>query len=383
MHDLTDEQYEIRREIIARASRGEITPTKAETEAALRGVGPLKFMPDTENHDPMRKLTWTVGMTLAWIISKSVDDVRELDNDYRRECVVWRGFLFNADSSKQKTGYELVQERLMTANMLSTYFGEAYEPAIDELWRAAHDGRVTATAERVSDGKLFRLDKDEWAVLQLIDDDGREALARKVGNSLMLVPIYVNPRFRPSEITEHWRAITPEEGKAVSDAVLADLASADEAERSAEARAGRRIDALQDALADSAKENDRLAALVGPSVGAGTASVPPIQTDKQLQPLAIAPVAEAPEALVSDRTGAQGRPSSAHLLQKEFERRDSAEERISVNDTLEAKALLAWFATAYPKMRALTEKTVTNKIPGWKKLLDAKNRGRADLKARK
>jgi hypothetical protein len=70
---------------------------------------------------------------------------------------------------------------------------------------------------------------------------------------------------------------------------------------------------------------------------------------------------ESPSRGPSDRTGAQGRPTSRHLVEGEFQRR---RETGAVLETLrgEAQALSNWLKTAYPDLAQMTCKTVENCI---------------------
>src|SRR5712671_2694660 len=76
---LTDEEFILKNDLLARLSEGEITTDAAEAEAANLGIGPLEYAPDPALHDPMEKPHWSFPMTLAWIIWRNGDDVREWD----------------------------------------------------------------------------------------------------------------------------------------------------------------------------------------------------------------------------------------------------------------------------------------------------------------
>jgi hypothetical protein len=66
-------------------------------------------------------------------------------------------------------------------------------------------------------------------------------------------------------------------------------------------------------------------------------------------------------ALVSDRTGAQGRPSSRHLVEEEFQRRNSNNETLPTLNA-EAEALSGWLVLKHPGLAPMAPKTVANCI---------------------
>jgi hypothetical protein len=74
----------------------------------------------------------------------------------------------------------------------------------------------------------------------------------------------------------------------------------------------------------------------------------------------------------SDRTGGQGRPTSRHLVEMEFQRRAMARE---VADTLKAEAqvLSAWLTRTHVRLAQMTPKTVENCIRKPYKLAKATN----------
>jgi len=66
-------------------------------------------------------------------------------------------------------------------------------------------------------------------------------------------------------------------------------------------------------------------------------------------------------AAPSDRTGAPGRPTSRHLVHREFERRISANE-VLPTVAAEAGFLADWLKTNHPTMAPMTEKSIQNAI---------------------
>jgi hypothetical protein len=102
-----DDELTIRNEILDHAMRGLLNPDDAEKEAAARGVGPFKKIPEPSQHDPMHatKSRWTFAQAFAWIAWRSIDQVGEWDSDYLAECLDF--WPFDCDREKEITGWEL------------------------------------------------------------------------------------------------------------------------------------------------------------------------------------------------------------------------------------------------------------------------------------
>ena len=63
----------------------------------------------------------------------------------------------------------------------------------------------------------------------------------------------------------------------------------------------------------------------------------------------------------SDRTGAPGRPNSAHLVEAEFKRRAAAGD-IETTLSEQAKALSEWLGKAHPTLAQMVSGTIENRI---------------------
>ena len=72
----TSRQTSLRDELLKRAKLGEISPKKAEQEAALSECGPLAIDPYSLELDPLREPTWTLLMALVWIVTRDPAAVR-------------------------------------------------------------------------------------------------------------------------------------------------------------------------------------------------------------------------------------------------------------------------------------------------------------------
>lgn len=86
---------------------------------------------------------------------------------------------------------------------------------------------------------------------------------------------------------------------------------------------------------------------------------------------------QSPDA-VNYRTGAPGRPSSAHLVKQEFQRRADAGE-LCDSLTQEAEYLSRWLVATFPNAPPMTQKTISNKFRA--EYHEAQNRARNEMKA--
>lgn len=68
---------------------GRKTPAEAEAEAVRLGLGPFARRPDPADFDPVNEAWWSLPMTIAWILWRSRDQVREYWDEYRIECIDW------------------------------------------------------------------------------------------------------------------------------------------------------------------------------------------------------------------------------------------------------------------------------------------------------
>ena len=75
--------------LIDKVQRGELTPQKAEAEAARVGLEPFEVGPNPADFDPMGEASWSLPMALAWIMWRSRDPVREMWDLYREKFRFW------------------------------------------------------------------------------------------------------------------------------------------------------------------------------------------------------------------------------------------------------------------------------------------------------
>ena len=163
-------------------------PPTSKEEAVERRV-----RPPPEKYDPDKRSHWSITMTLAWIIWGEIDAVRNEWDDYRNECADW---VFENDPiaraqigqiGPQKgswhlhqwppSGWNRLYLRAISKNILEPRQQAILPPqvAIDELWLAAGEGRIKATALECKNAKAFDGDRIEipahhWPHLKRTDD---------------------------------------------------------------------------------------------------------------------------------------------------------------------------------------------------------------------
>ena len=75
-------------EILLRVRRGSMSPEEADLWAAENGQI-FSQEPDPARFDPMKLSGWTHPMMASWIITRSLNEVREQWDDFRSEQYTW------------------------------------------------------------------------------------------------------------------------------------------------------------------------------------------------------------------------------------------------------------------------------------------------------
>ena len=84
----SDPKAQIRNAILLRVRQGSMSTRDADLWAAENGET-FSQEPDQARFDPLKQSEWTLPMTAAWIISRSLDEVRDQWDDFRREKYAW------------------------------------------------------------------------------------------------------------------------------------------------------------------------------------------------------------------------------------------------------------------------------------------------------
>jgi hypothetical protein len=232
-------------------------PPTSKDEAWARRV-----RPPPEKYDPDKRSRWSITMTVAWIIWHDRDAVRNQYDDYRNECADWR---FEGNASARAKVADIAMAVISTAQIapcdpdlqkgliappppfkardldatflldlqkdlqkgswqlrewgLSGWKGlrlralpENPQVAIGELWHAAEEGRIKATAleyenDKAYVGKPIEIPTHYWSYLRPIDDPltGKAMLSGPDGR------VYREVQFSQLDVKELW----PREGEEV------------------------------------------------------------------------------------------------------------------------------------------------------------------------
>jgi len=161
----TNDQSLLRDRIIGKAEKGRWTAKVAEQVAKRLGVGPLASKPDLADYDPLQETYWSILMTLAWIMWRDADHVRELWDAWRTQCKIW----FSGSRLKSRN----------SASLGSLMFHEGREhvggnPALmpsaeaeKELWRQLQLGTLAATGMGRRERKRSPIPAESWQDLKL------------------------------------------------------------------------------------------------------------------------------------------------------------------------------------------------------------------------
>ena len=226
-------------------------PPTSKEEAAARCV-----RPPPEEYDPDELLYWSITMTLAWIIRRDLDAVRNERDDYRSECADWHPerpgseLLAESIADKERTGdarrypdlHKKLQKRLeelieaerkgkqrawhrrhwppsswngLCLRAISEAVLEPRQQAIlspqdarVELWQAAEEGgiikataleyeSVKAYADDLNAGNPIEIPAIHWKYLKF-DPSGRSILLGPGGR------VYGDVRFRRLDVKKLW-----------------------------------------------------------------------------------------------------------------------------------------------------------------------------------
>jgi hypothetical protein len=135
--------------ILQRLRRGEITREQAEAEAQAAGFPLRETHPDPADYEPIIEPFWTLPMTLAWILYRSDDAVRNLMESFVAATRVWRHY-HRSDGQKvvglfppmRKSAFDVINEAVRgDASMRQVVSGIK---ARNDLLRRLKSGEVKA-----------------------------------------------------------------------------------------------------------------------------------------------------------------------------------------------------------------------------------------------
>lgn len=210
----------VREAILLRARRSELTPSEAEREAESAGVGPLSFRADPAQFDPATKPFWTLAMVLAWVADRTFEAVREVDNEFRRECIRWTSAAFEGwENGDARLSYWLCQEH--DVNAVEVLFGnQRTRAALDDLWLKLQRNELVCLARPALGGDRARVPYEQFYDLTLCGDPRGKHDTLNLKHECTR-EAYHDPIFASAEVLKVWSPIS--EGSASEETSLADL----------------------------------------------------------------------------------------------------------------------------------------------------------------
>jgi hypothetical protein len=223
------------------SSKKEKPPTSKE-DAAARCV-----RPPPEKYDPDKRSRWSITMTVAWIIRRDLDAVRNEWDDYRNGCADW---VFESDATARARVAAVAMMNISTSRIVpfdpdlqknlqkklpkklrkdfqkgswrlreAGYSGwstlrasERMRPqdAMDDLWQAAEGGKIKATALEYENVKAYvgnpiEIPAHHWPYLKRTDDPltGKAMLSGPDGS------VYREVLFPQSDVKGLWPKSPP------------------------------------------------------------------------------------------------------------------------------------------------------------------------------
>ncbi|SDB59482.1 hypothetical protein [Bauldia litoralis] len=168
-----------RQRLLKAALDGDSTPAQAEAEASRLGVSPLLDRPDSDAFDPMREDRWTLPMTIAWIVWRAPEMVRENWHAYVIGCTRWRGVFRNGTCIGFEPGplptptwslLALHEDYPRERSRATPWRPRSPDEAREELWKALEHGDVEADAIDLDTGKRVAVTATAWKSLELYSE---------------------------------------------------------------------------------------------------------------------------------------------------------------------------------------------------------------------
>ena len=241
---------------------------------------------------------------------------------------------------------------LLWLDLLASYDAIESVPtdqALAELLAALQLGRVTARAIWVASGDRRDMGADEWHGL-VLDTPPR--------NERVLLPYRTDAASLAKQPETRWKdVLLPRNALLASWPAAPPVHPTQTSESAAAGWPASETAAVPDSLSSPAKVASDTSFSVSPKSASAESRSTIAEGTQQLERAG----SEQATAPVSDRTGAQGRPTSRHIVMQEFQRRI---ENKAVLDALgeEAQALSDWLAAEHPGFPPMTRKTVENSI---------------------
>ena len=169
---------------------GVMTSKDAEDFASNWGLRALRSRPGLSEYDPAKLATWTLAMTVSWIVWRGFSSVREAQDDYRANWWEWFSISRRVPLDGGREWYEVHGAELRTLGpltvsdlgMLEALDNDPVEgrkqmsvkSAREDLWRRLSEHELEGTAVARPGGGVVVIPAREWTSLELnhkIDPD--------------------------------------------------------------------------------------------------------------------------------------------------------------------------------------------------------------------
>lgn len=218
-----ERKNERRDEIIEMVEEGSLEPSKADKLAADEGLRPLSFIPDANDFDVMNIASWTLEMTVAWIIWRDGAEIAPYYERFVEKCVDWKRlpvrFVAKAPGQRpqpvsryelgqrEKPGLQAVKEGSGWRYQVKVDKGSAvpryveYNDAIRVLRARLEEGSLVAHGVKIENLRPSEIEPFEWRYLRLSEVNiGPSPAVSTVTNEA----IYRNITFLRSAVMKWW-----------------------------------------------------------------------------------------------------------------------------------------------------------------------------------
>ena len=200
---------------------GVVGTAEAEAFATNWRLGRFERSPAADGFDPMKRVAWTLPMTIAWILWRTPGQVRLYDDAYRTECRKWFAVNWSiapddGSGSYEVHGHEL--RRLGAAsyfeleNMDASSHSDGGDPskgakvrsAREDIWRHLAEGKLVVSAVD-KDGRVGKVPENEWLFLSVaFSMSGPDHL---VWSEEATTVAYSRLRFERQQVLSIWRPL--------------------------------------------------------------------------------------------------------------------------------------------------------------------------------
>jgi hypothetical protein len=197
---------------------GRMTPEEAEAEAARLGLQKLAKTPDPTVLDPMKEVSWTLIMVLAWIMWRTMDAVRDHWDAFRLECEEWVDWSKGRESKSRMLKWRKVATLVsLSSPALANTGGResdeclmTFAEAKTSLWLKLGEASLLATATTTDSTVRRPIPSYRWPDLNAttrgdVDPEaGQESWDEEVLAGSFFDPMYLNVTFAAREVIVLW-----------------------------------------------------------------------------------------------------------------------------------------------------------------------------------